>query len=34
MPEIHPFAFVDPQAELGSGVVVGPFCYIEAGAKI
>jgi UDP-N-acetylglucosamine acyltransferase len=25
---------VDPKAELDSGVVVGPFCYVEAGAKI
>lgn len=34
MPEIHPLAYVDPQAELDSGVIVGPFCYVEAGAKI
>jgi UDP-N-acetylglucosamine acyltransferase len=25
---------VDPKAELGHGVVVGPFCYVEAGATV
>lgn len=25
---IHPSAYVDPTAELGAGVVVGPHCYI------
>lgn len=25
---------MDPQAELDSGVVVGPYCFVEAGAKI
>lgn len=34
MPQIHALAHVDPKAELDSGVVVGPFCYVEAGAVI
>lgn len=32
--KIHPMALVEPGAELGAGVVVGPFCHVEAGAKI
>jgi UDP-N-acetylglucosamine acyltransferase len=32
--QIHPTAIVDSGAELGSNVVVGPFCLIEAGAII
>jgi UDP-N-acetylglucosamine acyltransferase len=32
--QIHPTAVVDPRAELGQDVVVGPFCVIEAGAII
>jgi len=32
--EIHPSAIVDPGAELGEDVSVGPFCVIGAGAKI
>jgi UDP-N-acetylglucosamine acyltransferase len=31
---IHPLAAVEPGAELGEGVVVGPFCLVEAGARI
>ena len=31
---IHPMALVEPGAELGVGVTVGPFCHIEAGAKV
>lgn len=31
---IHPSSVVSPQAELGEGVVVGPFCVIEGNAKI
>jgi UDP-N-acetylglucosamine acyltransferase len=27
-------ALVEPGAELGAGVVVGPFCHVEAGAKV
>ena len=34
MPEIHPLSFVDPKAELDSGVTVGPLCFVEAGAEI
>jgi UDP-N-acetylglucosamine acyltransferase len=34
MSEIHPTAFVDPAAELGSDVRVGPFCYIGPGVEI
>jgi UDP-N-acetylglucosamine acyltransferase len=31
---IHPTALVDPRAELGQNVEVGPFCLVEAGAVI
>ncbi len=31
---IHPSAWVDPCAELASGVSVGPFVVVEAGARI
>lgn len=34
MAQIHPTAVVDPAAELGAGVSIGPFCVIEAGAVI
>ena len=34
MAKVHELAVVDPSAELGADVVVGPFCYIEAGVKI
>jgi UDP-N-acetylglucosamine acyltransferase len=32
--QIHPTALVDPRAELGANVVVGPWCLVEAGAVI
>jgi UDP-N-acetylglucosamine acyltransferase len=31
---IHPLAIVSPEAELGPGTQVGPFCMIEPGVKI
>ena len=31
---IHPLAVVDPKAELGEDVTVGPFCVVEGGARI
>jgi UDP-N-acetylglucosamine acyltransferase len=31
---IHPMALVEPGAELGVGVTVGPFCHVEAGAVV
>jgi UDP-N-acetylglucosamine acyltransferase len=34
MAEIHPTAFVDPAAELGEGVVIGPLCVVEADVKL
>jgi len=34
MTQIHPTALVDPAAELGVDVEVGPFAIVEAGAKI
>lgn len=34
MAEIHPLAYVDPKAELGEGVQIGPFCFVEAGAVL
>lgn len=33
-PLIHPSAVIDPAAELGLSVAVGPFCVVEAGASI
>ena len=30
MSEIHPLANVDPKAELGNDVTIGPFCHIAA----
>lgn len=34
MAQIHPLAAVDPAAEIGSDVTIGPFCVVEAGAVI
>ena len=34
MNNISSFSYVDPKAELGSNVEIGPFCYVEAGAVI
>jgi len=31
---IHPMAVVEPGAELGVGVFVGPFCHVEAGSVV
>ena len=31
---IHPIAVVDPKAELGEDVTIGPFCVVEGGARI
>ena len=31
---IHPTAVIEPGAELGAGVTVGPFCHIEADARV
>ena len=32
--QIHPSAIVDPKAEIGEGVEIGPFCIVEAGTRI
>ncbi|MDF1862909.1 MAG: acyl-ACP--UDP-N-acetylglucosamine O-acyltransferase [Verrucomicrobiales bacterium] len=32
--EIHPTAVVDPGAELGDNISIGPYCVIYAGVKI
>jgi len=32
--DIHPSAIIDPAAELGSDVVVGPYTVIEAGVEV
>jgi UDP-N-acetylglucosamine acyltransferase len=32
--QIHPSAVVDPAAELGANVSIGPFCVVEPGAVI
>jgi UDP-N-acetylglucosamine acyltransferase len=34
MSRVHPTAIVDPRAELGPDVEIGPFCIIEGPAKI
>lgn len=34
MADIHPLAWVDPSAELGPDVVIGPFCNVQAGVKL
>lgn len=34
MAHIHPTAIVDPRAELGQNVTIGPYCIIEAETKI
>ena len=31
---IHPSAVVSPQAEIASGVEIGPFCIVEAGSRV
>lgn len=33
-PSVHPTSVVGAQVELGSGVVVGPFCFVEGKIKI
>jgi len=32
--QIHPLSVVSPEAVLGDGVVVGPFCVVEGGSRI
>jgi UDP-N-acetylglucosamine acyltransferase len=32
--QVHPSSVVSPEAVLGDGVVVGPFCVIEGGSKL
>ena len=34
MNQIHPMAFVDPEAKLGDNNVIGPFCYIDKNVVI
>lgn len=34
MAHIHPLALVDPAAEIGREVTIGPFCIVEKGAVI
>lgn len=29
MNQIHPLAYVHPEAQLGDGNIIGPFCYID-----
>jgi len=31
---VHPSAVVEPGADLADGVVVGPFCHVQAGARV
>ena len=33
-PQVHPSAIVDEAAELGEGVVVGPYCIVGPGVRI
>lgn len=32
--QIHPLSVVSPEAVLGDGVVIGPFCVVEGGSRI
>ena len=34
MNQIHPLAFVSPEARLGDNITVGPFAYVDAGVEI
>lgn len=34
MTTVDPLSYIDPKAEVAEGVMIGPFCYVEAGAKI
>lgn len=34
MSEIHPTAVIDPSAEIGKGVTIGPYCVIHANVVI
>ena len=34
MNQIHPLAYVHPEAKLGEGNVIGPFCYIDKNTEI
>ena len=34
MSQIHPTAVIDPKAEIGNNVCIGPFSIIEADVKI
>jgi UDP-N-acetylglucosamine acyltransferase len=34
MNRIHPTAIVDPQAQLGENVTIGPYCVVEAGVVL
>ena len=34
MTDIHPTAIVDPKAEVGDGVVIGPYCVVKAGVTL
>jgi len=34
LPGIHPSAVIEPDAEIGDGVRIGPFVYVAAGARI
>ena len=32
--QIHPSSVISPEAQLGDGVVIGPFCLVEGNARI
>ena len=34
MTKIHPTAVIEPSAEIGKDVVIGPNCFIDAGTKV
>ena len=34
MNQISPLAFVHPEAKLGDGNIIGPFCYIDKNTVI
>jgi UDP-N-acetylglucosamine acyltransferase len=31
---VHPTAIVDPSVKLGTGTIVGPYCFVEAGVSL
>ena len=34
MSQVHPSSFISKDVELGSNVIIGPFCYLNGNIKI